>query len=83
MEHNQGRRRQFENSLTKQADQDAEYHTADFKGVQLIPKEEDESRIDLDQVWSKVSDQSQQDIFSVDDLCESVQLVTKSRKIRN
>jgi hypothetical protein len=74
MEQNQGRRSRFENSLTKLADQDVEQHTADFK---------DDCNVDLERVWSKASELSHQDLCSVDDLGESVQLVTKSRKIRN
>lgn len=83
MEHNQGRRSQFENSLTKNADQDVEQNTADFKGVNLLLRDDDDYNVDLDKVWSKESELSNQDVCSVDDLCESVQLVTKSRRIRN
>lgn len=83
MEQNQGRRSRFENSLTKLADQDVEQHTADFKDGPLLLREEDDCNVDLERVWSKASELSHQDLCSVDDLGESVQLVTKSRKIRN
>ncbi len=83
MELNQGRRSRFENSLTKNADQDVEQNTADFKGVNLLLRDDEDYNVDLDKVLSKDSELSNQDVCSFDDLCESVQLVTKSRKIRN
>jgi len=63
MQQNQRRKSQFENSLNKYADQDVEqYVTANFNKGRLLLREDEESQIEADPVWSKASDQSQQDI---------------------